>query len=242
MNLIHAINEYTIRLNIFEGPLDLLLHLIKKEKIDIYDIPIALITEQYLEYLRIMKVLNLDVASDFLLMASYLIYLKSRTLLNGGLNRDDEEDIEESKNILARRIIEYQTYKKGADILDHYLTENNKIIPSPGIPSPQDDSILEVDLLDLLKVYYNIIKEQTSYTSEPKHSIIVDPIIIQNEMSRILSVVRVKKRIFFRLLLKNLEKSHYIVNFLATLELVKRRKIKIFQGQNFGEIVIKACM
>ncbi|MGA1789935.1 MAG: segregation and condensation protein A [bacterium] len=234
MNTASQEEEYKIRLNVFEGPMDLLLHLIKQSKIDIRDIPIALITEQYLAYIRMMQDLNLDVAGDFLVMASYLMYLKSRTLLCPGL--DDEEDPEEAKQRLAQRLIEYQACKKGADILASCESKQLQIIPSFGIPIPCEEEMIEADLFDLLDAYYILFKEQIN-PAQP-HKVSIDPIAVQDEMSEILAALRVKKKVFFRLLYEYNKPEYFIIGFLAILELARTHKVKILQGQNFGDIVL----
>jgi segregation and condensation protein A len=226
--------DYQIKLKVFEGPMDLLLHLIKKSKIDIRDIPIALITEQYLDYISLMQDLNLDVAGDFLVMASYLMYLKSRTLLC--LGSDDDEDPEESKQRLAQRLIEYQACKKGAEFLATSEAERSKLIPSWGISIPCKEEMIEADLFDLLSAYYIIIKEEVNPIRP--HNVSIDPITIQNEMSEIISRLKVKKKDFFRLLYKYSEPGHLIIGFLALLELARTHKVKIFQDQHFGDIVV----
>jgi len=226
--------SYKVKLDIFEGPLDLLLYLIRKNEVDIYDIPIATITEQYLEYIYMMQDLNLDVAGDFLVMASYLMYIKSRTLLCIGL--DDDEDPEEAKQRLAQRLIDYQVCKKGAESLASYETDRREIIPSPGISIPYKEEMIEADLFDLLEAYYMLVKEEIN-PIQP-HSVSIDLVTIQNEMSEIISTLKVKKKVFFRLLYKNSEPGHFIIGFLALLELAKAHKVKIFQGQQFGDIVI----
>ncbi|MGA1865472.1 MAG: segregation and condensation protein A [bacterium] len=227
-------NNYKIKLKVFEGPLDLLLHLIKKSKIDIRDIPIALITEQYLDYISMMQDLNLDVAGDFLVMASYLMYLKSRTLLC--LGSDDDEDPEESKQKLAQRLLEYQACKNGAEYLSDLEAEHSKLIPSQGISIPCKEEMIEADLYDLLNAYYIIVKEEVNPTKP--HSVSIDPITIHNEMSEIISILKVKKKVFFRLLYKNIEPGHFITGFLAVLELARTNKVKILQDRHFGDIVI----
>jgi segregation and condensation protein A len=227
--------DYRIKLHIFEGPMDLLLHLIKKNKIDIRDIPIARITEQYMDYIRMMQNFSLDVAGDFLVMASYLMYLKSRILL-GTRSDDDEEDPEEAKQKLAQRLIDYQACKKGASILASYEAERSKTIPSPGIPIPYKEEMIEADLFDLLNIYYVMFEKQIN---PPKpHHVSIDPITIHDEMKAILKTLRAQKKVFFRLLYQNTEKIHLVTGFLALLELARTHKIKILQGQQFGDIVL----
>jgi segregation and condensation protein A len=227
-------NDYKIKLKVFEGPMDLLLHLLKKSKIDIRDIPIALITEQYLDYISMMQDLNLDVAGDFLVMASYLMYLKSRTLLCLGSN--DDEDPEESKQRLAQRLIEYQECKKRAELLSAFEAERSKLVPSWGISIPCKEEMIEADLFDLLNAYYITVKEEVNPT--PPHNVSIDPVTIHNEMSEIISILKVKKKVFFRLLYENSEPSHFIIGFLALLELARTNKVRIFQGRHFGDIVV----
>ncbi|MGA1839893.1 MAG: segregation and condensation protein A [bacterium] len=234
MTSYYADNDYKIKLNVFEGPMDLLLHLIKKSKLDIRDIPIALITEQYLDYINMMQDLNLDVAGDFLVMASYLMYLKSRTLLC--LGSDDDEDPEEAKKKLAQRLIEYQVCKKKAEFLTDLEAEHSKLIPSRGISVPCKEEMIEADLYDLLNAYYIIVKEKVN-PAQP-HSVSIDPITIHNEMTEIISVLKVKKKVFFRLLYKNIEPGHFIIGFLAILELARTNKVKILQDRHFGDIVV----
>ena len=235
MNPVLSSNHYQIKLNVFEGPMDLLLHLIKKAKIDIRDIPIAMITEQYLDYIHMMQELNIDVAGDFLVMASYLMYLKSRILLAEGL--DDEEDPEESKQRFAQRLMEYQACKKESEILARYEGERLKMVPSPGISIPCKEEMIEADLFDLLNAYYIIFKEQIN--PSPPHNVSIDPVAIEDEMLQILKVLTVKKKTFFRLIYENSEPSHFITGFLALLELARTHKVKILQGQHFGDIVVR---
>jgi len=229
-------NNYTIKLPVFEGPMDLLLHLIKKAKIDIWDIPVALITEQYLDYIRMMQELNLDIAGDFLVMASYLMYLKSRILLAPGL-QDDEEDPEENRLRLAQRLVEYQACKRKSEILAGLEEERNKVIPAPGIPIPSEEEMIEADLFDLFNAYYLLFKEQID-PARP-HSVSIEPIAVRDEMEAIESALRVKKRIFFRLMYKNCEPARFIAGFLALLELARVHKITIVQGYTFGDILIQ---
>lgn len=235
MDTVSSDKGYTIKLNNFEGPMDLLLHLIKKAKIAIHDIPIALITEQYLAYIQIMQELNLDVAGDFLVMASYLIYLKSRSLLFSGT--EEEEDPEEVQKRLAQRLLDYQTIREGAKILAAHEAERSKVIPAAGIAFPGEEEMIEADLFDLLDSYYFLTKDADQ---APKfHDVALEKIAIEDKMADILCILRVKKKCFFRLLLRNTEKGHIIISFLAILELGKTNKIKIFQGERFGDIMIR---
>ena len=231
-------HDYTIRLPIFEGPMDLLLHLIKKAQIDIWDIPIALITEQYLDYIRMMQDLNLDIAGDFLVMASYLMYLKSRILLAPG-TQDDEEDPEQTRLRLAQRLVEYQACKRGSEILAQLEEDRNRVVPAPGIPITSEEEMIEADLFDLFNAYYLLFKEQID-PARP-HSVSIDPIAVKDEMEAIESTVRVKKRIFFRLIYNDCEPARFIAGFLALLELARTHKITILQGHTFGDIVIQAA-
>jgi segregation and condensation protein A len=139
---------YTVRLEMFEGPLDLLLHLINKNELDITNIPIALITEQYLEYLRLMKVLNLDIAGEYLLMASTLLYIKSKMLLPTS-SEEEEEEGEDPRAELVRRLLEYQKYKKAAVELERRPLLDRDVfirLMTVDIDEPAEEEKVEVSL------------------------------------------------------------------------------------------------
>jgi len=133
--------------------------------------------------------------------------------------------------------MEYQACKKESEILARYEGERLKMVPSPGISIPCKEEMIEADLFDLLNAYYIIFKEQIN--PSPPHNVSIDPVAIEDEMLQILKVLTVKKKTFFRLIYKNSEPSHFITGFLALLELARTHKVKILQGQHFGDIVVR---
>src|SRR5512142_3240208 len=153
---------YPVRLDNFEGPLDLLIHLIKKNEVNIYDIPIALITRQYLEYIELMRELNLDLAGDFLVMAATLIHIKSRMLLPRP-DPTQEDPEEEPREVLVRRLIEHQKYKAAAELLHEKetLREAQWIRPDErvaAIAGEEYEPELEVDLFTLLSAFRDVLE------------------------------------------------------------------------------------
>lgn len=233
-------SSYTIRLNGFEGPLDLLLHLIRKNEIDIFNIPIALITEQYMEYLRIMKTLNLDIAGEYLLMASTLLHIKSRMLLP---RREEEEkgQEEDPRAELVQRLLEYQKYKAAAEELTLrpmlYRDVFIRLIPPDTENEEEQEERIEVTLFDLLEAFRQMMKRAKE---EPTHEIALERITVEERIQEILSLLKEeKKSIAFHLLFpEGASKRMIIVTFLAILELVKMKWIRIFQVAPFEPIRI----
>ena len=233
---------YKVKLDIFEGPLDLLLYLIKKNEVDIYDIPIAIITDQYLEYLDLMKVLNLDIAGEFLVMASTLTKIKSRMLLPPSEETEGEEEGDDLRAELIEHLLEYQRYKEAADQLrsrellekDIYthaqrgeqLTEMDK-----------DSMVIEVNLFDLVNALRNIIERK--HLSDRFMEVTVERISVKDKMLEVLQRLKEARQIIFQSLFDKLStKYEIIVAFLAILELMRLRAVKVFQVQPYGEIRI----
>jgi segregation and condensation protein A len=229
--------DYTFRLDGFEGPLDLLLHLIQKNELDIFNIPIALITEQYLEYLSLMKVLNLDIAGEYLLMASTLLHIKSRMLLPKS-SEGEEEGEEDPRAELLRRLLEYQKYKQAALELDKRpLLDRDVFIrlmsmePEEG---PEEERI-EVNLLELLGAFRKVLERAKP---EGIHEVILEPISVEDKIEEILILLERENRsmAFHRLFPEQASRRVVIVTLLAILELVKMKRIRIFQLTPFETI------
>lgn len=234
-------SSYTIRLNGFEGPLDLLLHLIRKNEIDIFNIPIALITEQYMEYLRIMKTLNLDIAGEYLLMASTLLHIKSRMLLPRREEEEEKGQEEDPRAELVQRLLEYQKYKAAAEELTLrpmlYRDVFIRLIPPDTENEEEQEERIEVTLFDLLEAFRQMMKRAKE---EPTHEIALERITVEERIQEILSLLKEeKKSIAFHLLFpEGASKRMIIVTFLAILELVKMKWIRIFQVAPFEPIRI----
>lgn len=217
-----------IALPVFEGPLDLLLHLIQENKIDIYDIPVALITKQYLEYLELMKEIDLNIASEFLLMAATLIYIKSRMLL------PRQQPVEEDpRQELVEKLIEYQKFKEASQI----LKERYKVwsMAFPRKTSGQEEFLLqELSIFDLLTAFKKLLE-----TSEPKIYIPRQYIKVEDKIEEIMNTLKIKKSVTFQELFKpGASKLEIIVTFLALLELLKLGTIKAYQEKPFSKILI----
>jgi len=229
-------NLYQVKIPVFEGPLDLLLHLIKENKIDIYDIPIALITRQYLEYLELMKELNLDIASEFLVMAATLIYIKSRMLLP---KDDPGEVIEEDPRLeLVERLLEYQAIKEAALELKEREEEWSGVLRSPGIvfeEEPEELYLFDLNIFDLLTAFKRVIEKL------PPEVIEISPetLTVKDRISYILEQVEQRGSLRFEDLFEGMRtKDALIVTFLALLELLKLGLVRAYQERPFSIIWI----
>jgi segregation and condensation protein A len=232
-------SAYTVRLETFEGPLDLLLHLIQKNEVDVFNIPIALITEQYLETLNVMKVLNLDVAGEYLLMASTLLHIKSKMLLPTSTEEEEEEG-EDPRAELVRRLLEYQKYKEAATDLERRpMLDRDVFIRLVLIDQEESkgEERIEVNLFELLDVFRQVLERAKPETF---HEVILDRLTVEEKVQDILSLLQRENRsIAFHLLFPGqASRRVIIVTFLAILELVKTKHIRIFQMAPFETIRI----
>ncbi len=230
---------YQVRLEIFEGPLDLLLHLIHKNELDILNIPIALITEQYLDYLKLMKVLNLDVAGEYLLMASTLLYIKSKMLLPTP-SEEREEEGEDPRAELMRRLLEYQKYKEAASELEKRpMLDRDVFIRSTSSEreDSEEEERLEASLFELVEAFRSILER---VKTEPFHEVILDRFTVEEKVQEILSLLQREKRsmAFHLLFPEEASRRVIIITFLALLELVKMKLVRIFQLAPFENIRI----
>ena len=223
-----------IKIPVFEGPFDLLLHLIREHKIDIYDIPISLITSQYLEYIEIMKELNLEIAGDFLVMAATLIQIKSRMLLPP----DEEapsEDQEDPRRELVQRLVEYQRYKEAA--LDFRTKEDEWLKVFHREPLSDEDEgelyLFDLSLFDLLDAFRKILDKAPSEMV----SITKEILTVKNRMSMIMEIIEEHEAVRFEDLFKEgITKIYLIVTFLALLELIRLGLARSYQEREFGNI------
>ncbi len=231
--------RYTIKVPLFEGPLDLLLHLIRENKMDIYDIPIAQITHQYLDYIGLMQELNLDVASEFIVMAATLIYIKSRMLLP--IETDQQAtDEEDPRTDLVQKLLEYQSIKEAsaqlrdkealwADIFHRPLMEKSELPPEPEL------SLFDLNLFDLLGALGRILKEQ----KEESFSISRETLTVKDRITAILDRLEAEKSLRFDDLFRDdRTRVHVIVTFLALLEVLRIGLVRAYQEGPFGTIWI----
>ena len=229
-------SPYTVRLEMFEGPLDLLLHLIQKNELDITNIPIALITEQYLEYLQLMKELNLDIAGEYLLMASTLLHIKSRILLPSS-TQEEEEAGEDPRAELVRRLLEYQKYKIAAGDLERrpILDRNVFVRLIPPEPEAEEEEKVEATLFELLEAFREVLKR---VKPELFHEVILERMTVEEKIQEILLLLQKEKRslAFHRLFPEQASRQVIVITFLAILELVKMKVIRLFQAYPFETI------
>jgi segregation and condensation protein A len=223
----------------------LLLHLIKKNELDIYDIPISIITNQYLEYIKLMKELNLEIAGEFLVMAATLLQIKSQMLLPIPVSEESIEEEEDPRAELIRRLLEYQKYKDAANMLDKVDQTGRDLftckLNEPEIECTQDpEEIFEVDLFELIEAFRSVL---TRIPAESFHEIKTESISITDRINRILSLVSESESIRFEeIFAADRTREDVIANFLAILELCKRKMVKIIQWELFADIWITAAV
>ena len=237
--------SYQIKLEIFEGPMDLLLHLIKKHELDIYSIPIALITQQYLEYIDLMKSLDMEIAGEFLVMASTLTHIKSKMMLPPSESPDGDDDGLDPRAELIRRLLEYKSYKDAAISLEDKEETWSQVYTRPADVSPdlssEDEPLLfDFHLFDLLAA----LKDVMARMPDANFEITAETVSITEKISQILSRLEsVDSMLFADLFEGSTSKAQVIGTFLALLELVKTRVIKAFQVEQFGAIrIMKAVI
>jgi segregation and condensation protein A len=231
---------YPVRLANFEGPLDLLLHLIKKHELNIYDIPIALITQQYIEYIDMMQELNLDVAGEFLVMAATLIHIKSRMLLPrpDPTQEDPEED---PREVLVRRLLEHQKFKAAAELLHERETLRSAQWtradgPIAEIAGEAPEPEIEVDLFSLISAFRSVVERAKQ---RPKIYLPGEQIPIEDRIEQLLARLSETEACGFEDLFADMQsRAGMIVTFLAILEMIRLKLVRVFQAGPGGGIRI----
>jgi segregation and condensation protein A len=231
---------YEIKLESFQGPLDLLLFLIKRDEIDIYDIPIAKITEQYLEYLNLMEELNLEMAAEFLLMAASLIQIKLRMLLPADREGEEEAGDDDPRAGLVQQLLEYQKYKKASIYLRQREEEGSAIyFRRPGASEAfqvDGDILVEATVWNLINAYQKIMDQ---LTKRVPIEIEGEQYTVEEKMQGIRALLHHQEVLRLAALFETVRsKMEAVTLFLAVLELMKGGEIRVFQNANFGEIII----
>lgn len=231
--------DYKVRLEVFEGPLDLLLHLIRTQEVDIYDIPIARITDQYLEYLQIMRDLSINVAGEFLLMAATLIYIKSRMLLPAEPALEGEET-EDPRMDLVQQLLEHERFKNAAHLLyERETVELSTWSRGESEFAADEQEMISANVFDLVKAFHVIVER---YKDQIVMEVQRENITLEGKLQEIRRLLTVRKDFCFSMFFEQkLSKLHLVVTILALLELVKRREIRLFQKGMFEDIRIRAC-
>ncbi len=236
--------NYKIRLDIFEGPLDLLLYLVKKDHLNIYDIPIAKVTEQYLEYINLMKLLDLGIAGDFLVMAATLMQIKSKMLLPASETPAEEEQ-EDPRAELVKRLLEYEKFKQIAEDLREKEISQQDVFKRPKPEKPQeaqeksggkDEKYFEASIFDLISAFSQALKD---IPKEVFYEVIKDQFTVEQKVHDILHLLLVESEIRLSgLFSKAKDRLEIIVIFLAILELTKMKEIVTRQNAAFEDIII----
>lgn len=233
--------SYKVKLEIFEGPLDLLLHLIKKNEVDIYDIPIVKITEQYLEYMDIIKTLNLEVAGEFLLMAATLIHIKSKMLLPFSEEEsEEEEEGGDPRQELVRRLLEYQKYKEASVQLEQMRILGRDTFTKGQMPTEglEEGGLVNLSLFDLLEALKNVLAKAPKTIS---FDVTIEHITIADRINFIMELLGKEKSItFFSIFPSGSSRAIIVTTFLAMLELTKMKMIRIYQSEQDGVIRLYA--
>jgi segregation and condensation protein A len=232
------LEAYPVRLEHFEGPLDLLLHLIKKHEVDIYDIPIFQITQQYLEYIDLMQEMNLDVAGEFLVMAATLIHIKSRMLLPRPAP-DQEDPEEDPREALVRRLLEHQKFKQAAELLHERETIRSAQWTRPDGPiaeiageAPEPE--IDVDLFSLITAFRAVVERAKQ---RPKLYLPSEQIPIEDRIEQLMARLSETDACGFADLFADMQtRPGMIVTFLAILEMIRLKLIRVFQSGAMGEI------
>lgn len=231
---------YNVHLDKFDGPLDLLLHLIRKNELDIYDIQIAVITRQYLDYIKLMKDLNLEVAGDFLVMAATLLQIKSRTLLPVEEPEEGEEDELDPRAELIRRLMEYQQYKEAGMVIGARALLGREVFvrtcPDPVLAAARnEEGPLEVSLFELVDAFRVLLAR---IPAEQFHDVAAaETFSIADCINEILSLLQERETVQFDDLVRDeFTRERVIVTFLALLELCRLKLIRIFQNSHEGSI------
>jgi segregation and condensation protein A len=236
-------SDYKVKLEVFEGPLDLLLYLIKKEEVDIYDVSIERITRQYLEYVDTFRMLDLEVAGEFVVMAANLIYIKSRSLLPVH-QQPAEEDAEEEdpRWDLIRQLIEYKKFKDAAAQLQRRELEQEGLIPrvleKPNLTAP--DALLkqEVSIFDLINAFRKVLKRLES-KREDLREIFEENFTVSDKIEHIMAITQQGRSMAFSELFASAAgRTEIAVTFLALLELIRLKQLRVVQPEPFAEIFI----
>ncbi|MBN1799025.1 MAG: segregation/condensation protein A [Spirochaetales bacterium] len=232
-------DQNTFLVGEFEGPLDLLLFLIKKQEINIYDIPIAKITEQYLAYLEYASQIELDNLTDFYLMAATLLFIKSKMLLPVEVNLDEE--IEDPRRELVEKLIEYQKYKKLGELIAVQEDKSEWLIERKSkqniLPFPDEDIWQQIDVWDLLKTFSSLV----SSLSTEQIIDLYEEVTINEKITLIREMIEQQEEFLFtEILIKSHSLLAIICSFLAVLEMVKSKEIIVYQNKMFGDIRIKS--
>jgi len=233
--------SYSVKLEAFEGPLDLLIHLIRKNEVNIYDIPIALITQQYLDYIEVMKELNLDTVGEFLVMAATLIHIKSKMLLPRPESAEEGEPEEDPREALVRRLLEHQKFRAAAELLHEravlrgaqWIRPDGRIAEIAGDEYAYEPEV-EVDLFSLLAAFRGVLERAKQ---RPKVLLPPEEVPVEVRIEQLLARLSETEACGFEdLFSRDDTRGAMILTFLALLEMIRLKLIRVFQTSAFGSI------
>ena len=233
--------EYRVQLDVFEGPLDLLLYLIKKDEVDVYDIPIERITGQYLEYLGLMRMLDLNIAGEFLVMAATLMMIKSRMLLPAEERTELEEEEEgDPRWDLVRQLVEYKKFKDAAIYLEGMEEQRENVFAREGgsvqLDDPGDIEMQDVSIFDLITAFNEALRH---VREENLTEIFADRFTVAEKTDQLVALLGAEPAVSLTALFQGMtSRGEMVCTFLALLELIKLRQVRARQAGAFGEIVL----
>lgn len=230
-------DEVSLKIGAFAGPLDLLLYLIRQEQANIFDIPIARITDEYLKYIRLMERLDISVAGDFLVMAATLIEIKSKMLLPREILSEDEEELEDPRRELVDRLLEHQQFKNAAEMLWSRATVEQAVFARGRIESDDNNTETSATVFDLLGVFQKILarhKEEVTLEIEREEMSLAE--MLNDLKRRIFKAKEINLREFFELMHT---KRELVLAFIAVLEIVRAENVSLFQEKIFGDIILR---
>ena len=238
-------NEYRVQFDVFEGPLDLLLHLVKKQEVDIYQVNLTRIASEFVAYIDQMRELDLEIAGEFLVMAATLIYIKSRELLPADQKPDTqvgEEDEEDPRFELIRRLVEYKKFKDAAAELQSLETRMDQVYEHRStpvvLPDVEPQRREPVSIFDLIQAVSVILKRFNE--RDDVREIQADPYTVSEKMASLRILIQEKGRFrFSELFAEARSRSEVVVTFLAMLELTRLRHLQVIQSEDFGEIEVE---
>lgn len=234
--------DYRVNLEVFEGPLDLLMHLIRKNDLDVYDIPIAFVLEEYMRYLDTIRELNIDLAGDFLLMAAELAHIKSRLLLPDEHPGQEEEE-EDPRADLVRRLLEYQRYKEASEaFIERAMLGRDVFVPlAPERVEAPSDGPVTGDVYELIEAFSKVLKR---VSNKDVHEVAVDRISINDRIYEVMALLRQRATITLDDLLPEQQITRFdiVITFIALLEMCRLRMIRTYQTANCGPIHLQSVM
>lgn len=232
---------YKIRLPNFEGPFDLLLYFIKRDELNIYDIPISKITAEFLNYIKVIKYFDLELAGEFIVMATTLMYVKTQMLLPRSVAEDGTALYDDPRTQLVQRILEYKQFKDASKDLSNLANEQRysfyrKIFDADNDQADGGLIYKNANLFDLMKAFKTVLERD--YVKEEEHVVEMFKITVEDRIKELISLIEKKKRISFFELMENTNKPLIVVTFLALLEMMKMQKIFVHQAETFDDIII----